>query len=187
MSQPVRVWKTLACLVAAMTCTSAFLGWLDPSRHLLSDALPEQEIVRLARSAVLDDVVIRGDQWREVEIAASAGTSARPMLSAVADRSDVHFFVGADGRAMRADRWRAQRGLAGAPRTVRVGVFCRVEGEPMTAGQWLCVRELLTALNEVVTPSGYDLPVRLGKGWEAAYGVEHGSGLQLSAVELTSR
>ncbi len=200
MDQPTRVWKTLACLVTAMTGTAAFLGWLDPTPPLTSDVLPYGEIIRLARSAVFDDVVIRHDQWQEVEIGAADSVASGMFLSAAAavgpramERGDSHFYVGRDGRAVRARRWRDQRALHPAPwapsvspHTIRIQVSRLREGEPMSPSQWLCVRVLVAAISEGIAPDGQGLPVRLAKGWEKVYGVEHGSMLEIVPLKFTS-
>jgi hypothetical protein len=186
MDQPARMWKTLACLVAAMTGTAAFLGWLDPSQPPVSNTLPYGELIRLARSAVADGVEIHGGQWREVEIGADSVAAGRPLLSATVDGGEWHFFVGPDGRPVRGDRWRDQRAPAGSPHTVRIQVSRPPDGERISPAQWRCVRALVAVLSEAVSTDVPSLPVRLGEGWAKTYGVERGSVFRLVHTELTS-
>lgn len=185
MDQPTRMWKTLACLVGAMTGTAMFLGWLDPTPTTTSDALPDDQIIRLARSAVSDGVTIRRDQWQEVEIVADSVLSGGALLSARAGGSDSHFHVARDGGAVQAGPWRDQQAPVPSEHTIRIRVSRPVEGEPMSPAQWVCVRALVGALSEAMAPDVHRLPVRLGRGWENVYGVERGSMFEFVAPDPT--
>jgi hypothetical protein len=186
MDQPARVWKTLGCLVMAMTGTAAFLGWLDPTPALPPDALPYDEIMRLARSAVTDEVKIRRERWHAVEIGADTVLSGGRLLSATAGARDRHFYVGHDGLPTRAGQWAKQESLAVSPHTIRIQVERLREDQPMSPAQWACVRVLVTTLTEAITPDGPSLPVRLGACWERVYGVEPGSVFEFVPQEVTS-
>ena len=186
MDQSARVWKTLACLVMAMTGTAAFLGWLDPTPALPPDALPYDEITRLARSAVTDEVMIRPERWHDVEIGADTVLSGGRLLSATAGARDRHFYVGHDGSPTRAGEWAKQESLAVSPHTIRIQVERMREDEPMSPAQWACVRVLVSELSEAIASDGQSLPVRLGAGWERVYGLEPGSVFEFVSEEVTS-
>ena len=193
--------KTLACLVGAMTAASALLGWIDPHtgarfqsrtsglraeafrlqpdarslwpEYRRSDSASSDTTLRLARSLVADDVMVREGQWRDVEILAGpVMTASAPLLAATANRDEYHFHIGLKGRPTRTSRWSRQEAFAGYPHTVRIQVARREEHQPTLPSQWHCVRALFAALDEAIAPAGMPLPVRLQAEWAQVYAAD---------------
>ena len=160
MDQRTRTLRTLACLVGAMISTAAFLHWIDPSPARSSAAPPASAISHMAQLAVADRIAIRGGQWREIEVvAAQAGLTFSPLLTASADRWAVHFLIDPTGRTFGTRRWRRQEPWTDSPNTVRIAVSTAGADRTTTPAQRLCVRELIAALNREITPGGPWLPV----------------------------
>ena len=160
----------MACLALAMTGTSALLGWMAPSSPGAAGAAPDgrhlAEIAGLARSAVVDDIVVPPGRWREIDVAAGTNieTGGR-LLAATADFPPWHFFVNRDGRPVRALSWREQRAPADSPHTVRIQVAPAREGNISALIQRLSVQALIAALNEALSADQTPLPVTLPHAW----------------------
>jgi hypothetical protein len=184
MDQQTRMFKTLGCLAIAMLSTSALLGWIDPSQPARASALPRDMAMSLARSAVLEGLVIHGQQWSNIEIAAGpAAQTSGQFLTARSERNDCHFLVDLDGRPSRTQRWIRQDGSPGHSSTVTIRVAHVADGEPMSRAQWYGVRALVTALRDARNAEGKPLPIHLRKEWTAVYGVEPGEALQIEPLD----
>ena len=186
MDQQARMWKSLACLVVAMTGTAALLDWIDPSGlPLTASPLSKPRIAGLAQAAVTDGVVIRPNRWQEIEIApgpAGLGSGEQPaafLLAVHAPKANYHFLVREDGRPWRDVAWSFQRSATGASARLQQAassVIIRVDAvgcvlmhrEPTTCrkvhpthAQWLCVEALIATLNDRIRPDSTPLPVGL--------------------------
>jgi len=180
MDQQTRMFKTLGCLVGAMTGTAAWLGWIDPSEPLPPEAPSFDVILRDAQSLVADDVALHKNRWHAVEILAGPDTSGSPtFLAATADRSVCHFFIDDAGRASRTTRWLRQEASRGSPGTVRIQVARSEKRQAMTRTQWRCLQALIAAVRDVVATERVALPVHLHDEWAKAYGLEAGTTLAL--------
>lgn len=154
--------KTFACLVASMTCTATLLGWLDPSEPLPDDTHTYQDIIRLARVAVADGVVIRSDRWLDVEIAAdNSSSTVSTLLAARTDSRRRHFLIDSEGKVTRSSRWEDQRGQPPAPHAVRIELAAIDGNGSVSHAQRLSIRALLLAINESLSSDGSVLPVHL--------------------------
>ena len=158
MDQRTRMFKTLGCLVGAMTGTSMLLAWIDPSPGISTDeARPDDFIIRRARSLVTDNVDVLKDRWDNVEVfAGSARRSSAPFLTARSDKGRHHFHIDLEGRASRTSRWPHQVGSAGRRRDVRIRVALKSPHQPMSRTQAHCVRALIIALSEATVATGSD-------------------------------
>lgn len=158
MDQRARMFKTLGCLVGAMTGTSMLLAWIDPSPPISTDkAIPYDVILRRARSLVTDNVVVLKDRWDNVEVFAGfARTSSAPFLTARSDQGKHHFHIDLEGRASRTSRWPHQEGSADHRRDVRIRVALKSPHQPMSRTQVYCVQALIIALREVTAETGSD-------------------------------
>ncbi len=180
MDQQTRMFKTLGCLVGAMTGTAALLGWIDPSEPLPPEAPPFDVILRDAQSLVSDDVALHKDRWHAVKILAGPVTSDSPtFLAATADRSKCHFLIDDRGRTSRTARWLRQEASLSDPGTVRIQVARGGEKtrQAMTRTQWRCLQALIAAVRNVAAAESAALPVRLHEEWAKAYGLEPGATL----------
>ena len=160
----------MSCLVLAMTGTSAMLGWMAPTPTRGQTAPDRQyvdQLIRLARSAVTDDVVVLPGRWHKIDVMADpqADPDGR-LLAAKAGSAPWHFYVDRDGRAARASSWREQRAPSGFPHTVRIQVATAREGSAATLVQWLGVRALIATLNETVSVDRTALPVTFPHTWD---------------------
>lgn len=163
-----------------MTGTSALLAWMDPSLPVPAGTLPYDEVLRLARSIVADDGLVRSDKWRNIEILASpVSGDPRAFLTAVAGRAECDFLVDLEGRPSRTTRWARQQFPTDRRHTVTIQVFRWQERELMTRAQWRCVRALSEALREAIGPQGSPLPILLGEEWARVYDVEANTPLDL--------
>ncbi len=168
MDQRTRMWKTLACLVAAMTSTTLLLGWMDPSQSLTRAAPSSAEMVHMARTVVDADLGVHLGQWTEIEVVTGRPQpTSRAMLAAGGQSRKCHFFVDRDGCPLRARWWRDQQAPADAPQTVRIEI-AQPRGGVISLAQKLCVRSLIAALNETLIPEGGLLSVRLPRNWGTA-------------------
>ena len=152
--------KTLVCLVVAMTGTSVFLNWLDPTPDQTADALPPSEILRLARAAVTQDVVVRHDRWYQVSVSVGDRDSGATYLEARTQSPAWHFRVEANGRPIRAALWRDQRSLPAWPHTVRIEVDRAQHTGDLSTAQWNSIRALAACISEGAAPDGGGLPIR---------------------------
>lgn len=169
MDQRTRMWKTLGCLVVAMSGTVAMLDWMDPVRPPLTPQIPLNELFQLAHRAVTSDVVIRRDRWADVDVVPARTLQGR-MLTATSAGPAWHFLVDADGYPASGGRWRAQEAVADAPGTVRILVAGGSGDLPMTAQQLTCVRALIMALSDVAGSGETSLPVHLHESFAELYG-----------------
>ena len=163
------MWKTLACLVGAMTGASVLLGWMDPSRQLAGSQPSPGEIERLARMVVgLDSGIdLQEGRWDDIEVVTPPGPIAGGSMLAAGKATTVyHFHIDRRGRPIRTQRWRAQAAVDGLPHTVRIQVTPPLGTRPASPAQCSCIRALVAALNEALAPGGPSLPVRLPQGWE---------------------
>jgi hypothetical protein len=166
MDQQTRMFKTLGCLVGAMTGTAALLGWIDPSEPLPPEPPSFDAILRDAQSLVADDVALHKDRWHAVKILAGAAMRDSPtFLTATADRSACHFLIDDAGRTSRTAQWLRQEASHSDPGTVR--------------SQVACLQALIAAVRNVVATESATLPVRLHEEWAKAYGLEPGATLAI--------
>ena len=164
------MWKTLGCLVVAMTGTSAMLGWMDPSSGGGAVVVvTEFEITSLVRESV--DSGFSADTepavWREVEI--SPGRSmptAGSLLAARRGPLNYHFYVDRFGRPMKTVHWRRQRAVAGRRGVIRIEVEPTGSGEAISAAQQYCVRQLIETLSGSLTSAEAPLAVRWPQDWD---------------------
>ena len=183
MDQPTRMWKTLGCLVAAMTGTSVFLGWMNPSRRLVGNEPSPNEIHRLARMVIgLDSgIAFHQGRWDDIEVVMAPGPiTARSMLAAGKASATYHFQVDRRGRPIRSQRWREQAAVNGLPHTILIQVAPSHEARTLSPAQLLCVRALIATLHEALAPGGSSLPVRLPAEWNGSVDIER------TAAELPS-
>ena len=171
---PLRMFKTLACLIVAMIATSALLGWIDPSLPRQANAHSLEMTSRLSHALVTDGLVTHRQEWSRIEISAGpVGETSALFLTARPERQDYHFLVDLDGRPSRTPHWVRQEDPGGLrSQTVRIQVAREKNGRPMSRSQWHCVRALVSALREAVEAEGDSLPVRLQDEWAAVYGVD---------------
>lgn len=180
MDQQTRMFKTLGCLVGAMTGTAAWLGWIDPSEPLPPEAPSFDMVLRDAQSLVADDVALHKDRWHAVEILAGPATSGTPtFLAATADRSACHFLIDDAGRTARTVRWLRQEASRSSPGTVRIQVARGERRQAMTRTQWRCLQALIAAVRKATATQNTDFPVRLHEEWAKAYGLEPGATLAI--------
>lgn len=153
------MWKTLACLVGAMIGTAGLLGWIDPSSPSTERVTPDQ-IVRMARSAVMDDVRVRRGRWEEIEVVpVSQAAGDGPLLTAGPPPDDCHFQIDRLGRILPADAWLTQEAETARPHTVRIQVYPAAAGT-LSAAQRLCINAVANAIQERLSQPER-LPVRL--------------------------
>jgi len=155
----------MACLAAAMTCTTALLGWLDPSARITAIVPDEQyldDVAREAQYVVADNVAIDADRWVEIELTTKeASVSGGRLLVATTDSTPWHFLVDHNGRLTRGARWRDQRPAEKMPGKVLIQVSVFRENDPLAPSQWVGVRALVAGLNEALGTASTPLPVRL--------------------------
>jgi hypothetical protein len=177
----------LGCLAAAMTGTSALLGWMDPSSTSAYER-PLAEILSDARQAVSSRIGVRPSTWRSIEVLAGpvAGRSGT-LLAASLQTGEFHFQIGLDGRILPTENWIDQGFVSGKPGSVRMEIV-RIEREgPMTRAQWDCVRALVTVLRESPTYHAADLPVRLDPVWTDVYGLSPDAQIHVGPLAVDHR
>lgn len=172
MRQQTRMFKTLGCLVVAMTGVSFLLTWLDPTDYGLEVPTAEQMLCS-ARSMVCERTLVKPELWREVEVVAatSAATSGQ-LLSAGMDQPRCHFRIQPDGEVFRTQRWQSQRATEDRRGAVLIEVCQRRSGEPMTAAQSDMLRALVASLTDVIAGPSRPLPIRLSSTWAQVYNVD---------------
>ena len=176
-----RMFKSIMCLVAAMTGTSVLLGWIDPAPSPTIPVLSAAQIRGLAVKAVSDADFVRHDQWRSVEVLAVSAIPARSRrLAAATTRTDHHFRVDVNGRPSSTHAWIRQLASATPPTAVAIQVVRRGQNQPMTPPQWNCVRELIIELSDRLGSDNPQLPVRLHDDWADAYSVIPETALHLT-------
>ena len=173
----------LACLVGAMTLTSALLGWIDPSQPAAYLPPSFETLLSSARLLVGENVRVEPDRWSEAEILAGpvAGAAA-PFLAATADKSSSHFLVDLDGRVVRTRRWSRQQAAGMRPGTIEIQIARRRTDQPMSRAQWYAVRALITALHEAVASQQPALPVRVQQAWAEVYDLAPDAMLELGPI-----
>jgi len=162
------------------------LSWLDPSLPAGFNSLACCEIVELAREVVTQDVVVDTGRWHEIEVAPDRPRARSTMLSAIAnkpiqdgsvqegttqarsprrgeDPSRWHFHIAPDGRPIRGANWRDQRKIGNTPSAIRIGLeTASSSGASITSAQWLCLRALVSAINDSAGGEGESLTVVVG-------------------------
>jgi len=185
MNQGTRLFKTLGCLVAAMTGTSALLGWIDPSPPIPASMPSFDVVLHEARALVSEDFGESDSEWGDVEIVAGPVTRrATSFLAATSERADYHYRVDLDGHPYRARNWPGTAGAGVPPSAARIQVARRGPREPMSRAQWIGVQALVAALNEVTGSSS--LAVRLGESWARIYGFDPQIPLDMNPLDNTS-
>lgn len=141
--------RTLACLAGAMTSTTVFLHWLDPSLASPMKTLHENEIKALSRSLVTDSIEIRRELWRQVAVVPDSVRGGDGIfLAASPDISLCHFYVDDSGLPSRARGWARQITSPDSPNTIRIQVArVRDASEFPADSQWLAIRGLVSALD----------------------------------------
>ena len=178
-----RMFKTLGCLVSAMTVTGLLLSWLSPTSGFVSEEAAVRSAIIAARAAVRESDAPSRTNWRGVEIVPGPSTtSAGAMLAARNTREDCHFSIDDQGDAHSLAPWRAA--LPAPAGIVRIRVSQPNFEQPMTPRQWLSVRSLIAALNEEVPHAGPALPVRLHADWARIYGVSEDAVFELAPAVL---
>jgi len=163
------MWKTLGCLVVAMTGTSALLGWMDPSPENSAQVVTDFEIVSLARESVESGFSADIDvgQWHEVEIAPVVRRPiADSLLAARRSPLDYHFYVDRSGRPLKTVHWRRQQALTGRPGIIRIEVESPGPGEPNSQAQQFCVAQLVDTLAGFLHIERDSLAVHWPDVWE---------------------
>jgi len=155
------MFKTLGLLAIAMMGTTALLGWIDPSPPIRARAVPDSQLLPLARSLVADDVSVQFARWRAVEILTNGRAVAPVLLTATFDEADYHFLVDVHGRPSRTDCWRYQRPTPHSPDAVRIQVATVEQSDGVSAAQAGSVRALVAALREAAARKGLELPVHI--------------------------
>jgi hypothetical protein len=179
MDQRTRLFKTLGCLVAAMTGTSALLGWIDPSPPISPEAPSLDAVMAEARLLIAQET--SGIPWSDVQIVASPVTPEGPSyLAASAGRDDCDFRVGLDGRPSRVRTGILNPVTEKHPEAARIQVVRRSLNAPMSRAQWVCVQALVAAMGEAV--GDRPIPVRLGEAWARIYGMDAQTVLEISSA-----
>ena len=166
------MFKTLACLAAAMTGTSALLGRINPVQTLPADPAraasdSSDDLPNLARAVVQEAGTIRRGQWLAVEVLAGpAATSGATLLAARSESETYHFRVDARGRPSSTSAWLSQRVSSKHPTYVAIHVERRADAQRMSPAQWQSVRALVTAVSDAASRDGALLPVRLHSPWD---------------------
>jgi len=146
------MYKTLGCLAGAMTGTASLLAWIDPSHSIPTAALTHEELLQAARSIAFDNVAIRPDQWRTVEVVEGPSMRGQGVaLTAGADLGESHFYIDDEGRASRTSRWDRQLPPADAPHTIRIEIAADDADLSPSPVQQHSIRALLDALNEALS------------------------------------
>ncbi|MBI1825091.1 MAG: hypothetical protein HY287_14845 [Planctomycetes bacterium] len=151
------IW-TLCVLAVSMSGAAGLLHSFDPYSGIEGTVSPEQ-LRRVARSLVRDDVPLEASRWKTVEILRGPTDVAGATLSASADPTESHFYVDSRGRLSRSSRWRKQSPSPTAPTSIRIQIASD-ENRPMTANQWYAVQAMIDALDETIRKSGRKLPVQ---------------------------
>jgi hypothetical protein len=177
------MFKTMGCLVSAMTVTGVLLSWLSPSSGFVSEETAVRFAIDAARAAVHASDAPDRASWRGVEIVAGAATaSAGAMLAARTKHEDCHFSIDDEGDADPLGPWFAA--VPARSGIVRIRVSQPDLLQPMTPRQWLTVRSLIAAINERVPHPGPSLPIRLHADWARVYGVSEDAVFELAASDL---
>jgi len=179
--------KTLGCLVAAMSGTAALLGWMDPSASRYTFPMLPNEIVQLARSRVMDGIVIHEEQWLDVEVStAPERILGSSMLAAPTGSAGWHFCIDRNGYLYRGAAWLDQRVAAWAPGTVRILVLEPDDGQIVSSAQLFCAQALVSALNAALGARDTLLPIRLQQELAQAFDASPVGYVAFSSLNATS-
>jgi len=158
MNQQMRMWKTLACLVGAMTVTAALLTWIEPKGSSLR-SFGSDVPVQSARSAIFENVSIKPGAWRTVEVFAIDPDADSSMLLAKNADSFSHFCVHADGSVSRTSAWLKQRHIGASPRAIRIMVAPAQEmNGKLSEAQNTTLRSLMDLLQDGSLGDDPDIP-----------------------------
>jgi hypothetical protein len=157
------MFKTLVALVVAMTGTTAFLGWIDPSIPVPADVPTVEELIPAARRAVSEGVSVPAGRWTAIEVVTRGDSIDNGlMLTATPAHADCHFLVTQQGRLSRTHLWRSQSFLGDAPQTVLIGLQGVSDtADLMTDIQANTLRALVGAIRETAESSQAPLAVYL--------------------------
>ena len=180
------MWKTLVCLVTAMTGTAMFLGWLAPPASHHRSSVTRDEIVQLADAAVWASTRSTTTPWSGVEIGVAPPDVGAALLTATTHGGDAHFCVDVEGRVAPGDWWLDPRAGRAARDTLRIEVARRANSDPITDAQWTAIRAIVTAVGQAGGALDHLPPVRLGEEWEVVYGLEPGSLFELTPLSAAS-
>ncbi len=181
------MFKTMTCLVVAMTCTSALLGWIDPVSTTPTRSASLEDLPTMARAAVHEATAIRNHQWRAVEVLPGpAVTTGSALLAARSEPTTYHFYVDQYGRPSCTTAWVSQRATLKSPTNVAIQVARRGERQQMSHAQWQCVRALITAVSDVVGMHDTLLPVRLHPYWVDVYSPLPGTTLHVEPLQTSA-
>ncbi len=181
-----RMVRTIVCLVAAMSATSALLGWMDPSPAVPLRPLTIETALHEARSIVAESPWIAGEPWERIEVLAGASSEAVPaFLTATASRDRHHFRVELDGRlSSTTNRHRCEPATDDAC-AVRVEIARPEERQVMSRAQWNSLRALITALYEAANRANPACPVTFDETWAKLYGLEPGATINVTPIDKT--
>lgn len=173
-----RMFRLLACLVAAMTVTTLGLDMVHA--RLRGGECDSATAVQVEWLRAADDVIGEPNRadWGEVELVTVAPDD---MTSSASEA--IHFRVDASGQMRRTAFWEEQTRLDRAAGRVRVAVVADTTTSFWSARQRLAVTSLLAALNRSLDrPQGQELPVY---GWplpNAVASVVGGSDVRLTSL-----
>ena len=177
------MFKTLGCLVVAMSSASALLSWMDPSVDFPAESLSTSQILSQTDYLVHDHVDIIAERWTHIEIISGQPiASSGRWLSASADMDQPHFTIDQDGKASCGVRWRNQTAAFDQPSTLRIRVSSLGEGQPMNAIQWTALRALVSTLNRTLAEPEYALPVYLEDTWSDIYDLQQDTAVQIEPL-----
>ncbi len=186
MERQTRMFKTLGCLVGAMTTVVLLLSWMNPTTPT-ERSLHSEDLLSYSRALVTAETTVRPNLWNEVEIIAGTRTaSSGRLLSALPDREHCHFLVDGEGRAFRMKRWANQRTSREGPHVIRIEVSQLRSGQPMTVSQSGMVRALMASLSEKTVGDGQYLPIRLDKTWSRVYHIDEETLLKITPTDRSA-
>jgi len=181
-----RMFKTLGCLVGAMTTVVLLLSWMDPTKPA-NKSVSAEDLLDYTRSLITAETTVRPNLWNEVEIIAGThAASSGQLLSAFPDREHCHFLVDAEGRAFRMRRWATQQTSPEQPNVIRIEVSQLHSDQPMTVSQSGMVRALTASLSEETVGDGQCLPIRLDKTWSRVYHISEETRLTITPADSSA-
>lgn len=164
------MFKTWAFLVAAMSGTTALLGWIEPPsdapplRHSFADLM-------LAVQATIDpdESSPHFDTWRSFTVMDDPRQKGN-FLTARSAEPNYHFRIDLNGRLVRMQPWNHQTRFMAEPQAVRIVLERQSAEAPMSRAQWMTIQALAFNLQgaSVVTSETY--PVRFDAYWSKLYG-----------------
>ena len=177
-----RTLRMLGCLAAAMTGTSALLGWMDPASTAAYER-PLADILADARVAVSSQSPPGAGAWQSIQVLAGPVASAT-LLAAAQNNAHSHFQIGLDGRISPTNAWFRQVDARDGRGAIRVEIVRPDRDGPMSRAQWDCVRALVTALRELPDYHQADLLVRLDSHWTDVYGLAADSPIHVGPIAV---